>query len=303
MNDPLGPFHFPNHEPEEGMKEKRQGYVYVLHFDKPLCHAQHYIGCTCDVRQRLITHAQGRGARIVAAAMEQGITWRLAALGVTHVAGMRRIERQLKEWHGCKEQCSLCTAEPRAIPGTKGYPIEEIPWPVDSERLKLLGTKEPLVTFRLTNADDSLRVVNDITRLMKTEKDALGFIPSGGDQGLTLSVTAGRVAVCYVDGVLAGYAAFTENDEYVTIHQCVVSDSQRRCGIGKRMVELSRETRPAKSVRCKVRDDLAANEFWKGIGFASLWQDGSSFETHPTSGQRLNRYECVSRNGTFTDHN
>lgn len=291
MFDRLGTFHEPQ---GEAMKEKRQGYVYVLHFEEPICEGgtcQHYIGCTCDLRQRLITHAQGRGARLTQVAKERGIKWQLAALGITHVTGMRRIERQLKDWHGVRGQCSICTAEPYAIPGTKGYPLEEVPFPVRSELLAALGTKEPRITFRLTNADDSLRVVNDIVRLMRTEKEALGFIPAGGDKGLTLSVAAGRVAVCYVDGVLAGYVAFTENEKYASIHQTVVADSQRRCGIGRKLVELCRESRPEKYWVCHVRDDLIANEFWQGID----WQS-EGFTTHETSGQRLNAYSKPASN-------
>jgi GNAT superfamily N-acetyltransferase/predicted GIY-YIG superfamily endonuclease len=266
------------------MKERRQGYVYVLHFDRPLAHARHYVGCTCDLRQRLITHAQGHGARIVEAAQAAGITWRLGALGVTHVAGMRRLERQLKDWHGCGAQCELCQKEPRAIPGTRSYPLTSIPFPVDSVRLLPLGRGRSEVSYRFTDAGDPLALVNDLQRLMQANKWALGFIPAGGAQGLTLAVIRGQVVICLLDSVLCGYATFTESDT-VKIHQVVVTDSQRGCGIGRRLVEMIRQARPDKRCECRVRDDLHANGFWQSIGFAL-----SSHETHATSCERLNRY-------------
>jgi predicted GIY-YIG superfamily endonuclease len=281
-------WHFPNGG--DVMKEKRQGYVYVLHFDSPICEThtcQHYIGCTCDLRQRLITHAQGRGARLTEVAKERGITWQLAALGTTHVTGMRRIERQLKDWHGVKGQCSLCTESPRTIPGTVGYPLESIPFPLDSARLARLGATAPRIVYGFTGAASTIRTVNDLTRLMQMNKWALGFIPCGGDEGLTISVAMGRVAVCYIDDVLAGYCAFTEplDKSCVRIQQCCVDDSQRGCGIGRTLVNMVCDARPGVPVHCKVRDELVANAFWQAIGFSP---DG--FETHPTSGQRLNKY-------------
>jgi predicted GIY-YIG superfamily endonuclease/GNAT superfamily N-acetyltransferase len=266
---------------------ERAGYIYVLHFDRPLSHAQHYIGCTADPRARLIQHAQGRGANIVRAAGAEGIGFRLSGLGITNVRCMRRIERQVKDWHGTRQFCSCCTPDPRGIPGTRSYPIEAIPFPRDSGTLAMLQPKVQEVAVRLTVAGDGLRLSEQVRELSRYDKDALGFIPAGGSQGVTVLIEAGRMAVCHIDGQLAGFCAFTENAEAVTIHQCCVADEHRGCGVGRELVTTIRQSRSGKPTSCKVREDLPANEFWTRIGFAQV-----GTMTHATSGMRLHIYSA-----------
>lgn len=38
------------------------GVIYVLHFDRPLHHARHYVGYARNLRARLQAHAGGRGS-------------------------------------------------------------------------------------------------------------------------------------------------------------------------------------------------------------------------------------------------
>lgn len=277
------------------------GFIYVLHFDKPLHHAQHYCGCTVDIRQRLMTHATGRGARIVQAAMEAGITWRLAALATTHVTGMRKIERQIKNWHGLAELCPICNPErERKIPGATAYPPTLLPFETDDASLRLLaaqvGTYEPF--FRFSGESDTLGLAEEVKRLSKHEKDALGFIPAGGDGGITVAMVNGRLALCHVNGRLAGYCLFTHNEatKLVRIHQVIVRDEHRRCGIGRDLVTMVLDSHRRSGFRiaqAKVRDDLLANEFWKGIGFEVVGVD-----THETSGSALNVYRFKLSEGT-----
>ena len=55
------------------------GTVYLLHFDQPYKHANHYIGWTKrTVRCRLAEHEAGRGARLLAVVRAAGIGWQLA---------------------------------------------------------------------------------------------------------------------------------------------------------------------------------------------------------------------------------
>jgi predicted GIY-YIG superfamily endonuclease len=45
------------------MANKTAGYVYLLHFDKPICSsrpAQHYVGWTKDLDERLWKHKKGK---------------------------------------------------------------------------------------------------------------------------------------------------------------------------------------------------------------------------------------------------
>ena len=81
--------------------------VYLIHFDKPYYHAQHYIGSTDNLGQRLHLHHIGRGARLMQVIHNAGITWRLARTW----PGGRQLERQLKRRHKARELCPICRAE------------------------------------------------------------------------------------------------------------------------------------------------------------------------------------------------
>lgn len=261
----------------------RTGYVYVLHFERPLSHAQHYIGCTTDPRGRLVTHAHGQGATIVRAALDAGIRFKLGALGTCNMRCMRRIERQIKNWHGAAEFCLCCDPDPRQIPGCRGYPLPALNFPLWSDGLASLE-KKPQIEFRMSSEKEPLALSKEIGGLMKEEKHALGFIPTAGDVGITDALIRGRVALCFFDSKLAGYAAFTQSD-VVRIHQCVVRDRYRGCGIGRTLIGMVAAARPGMTLQCKVRDDLHANGFWQQIGFRPA---GSI--THETSGNQLNLY-------------
>ena len=116
--------------------EAQTAYVYLIHFDRPFHHARHYIGTTRDLRTRLISHAQGRGANIIKAAMAAGITWRLAAIGACDASEMFALERRLKNWKGCEGQCLYCmNGDEGAIPGTTPICLSLARFPHDSTTL------------------------------------------------------------------------------------------------------------------------------------------------------------------------
>jgi predicted GIY-YIG superfamily endonuclease len=78
--------------------------IYLLHLDKPLRHARHYVGLADDLDARLERHASGNGARMLAVCRERGITWRL----VRTWQGNRRLERQLKNRKDAPALCPVC---------------------------------------------------------------------------------------------------------------------------------------------------------------------------------------------------
>ena len=57
--------------------------VYLIHLDRPLAHARHYLGSTDDLERRLHEHQQANGSRMLAAVARAGISWQLLA----HLAG------------------------------------------------------------------------------------------------------------------------------------------------------------------------------------------------------------------------
>jgi hypothetical protein len=61
------------------LRHNVQGTVYVLHFDPPYKHAQHYVGWTeGDVIERIAVHLQGRGSPLIRAAVAAGVYVQLA---------------------------------------------------------------------------------------------------------------------------------------------------------------------------------------------------------------------------------
>lgn len=88
-----------------------QGTVYLIHFDRPIGNpenprgqAQHYIGWTDSLQERLRSHSRGRGAAILAFLSQVGIGWNLARVW----EGSRQLERRLKNRKKARQLCPIC---------------------------------------------------------------------------------------------------------------------------------------------------------------------------------------------------
>lgn len=91
------------------MAKSKKGLIYLLHLSRPLEHARHYLGfAESDVKARLERHRSGRGAKMLAAATQNGISYRVARIwrGVT-----RDQERALKVSVGGMKHllCPVCS--------------------------------------------------------------------------------------------------------------------------------------------------------------------------------------------------
>lgn len=84
-----------------------QGTVYLLHFSRPLHHAQHYLGWTRDLFERGSAHQAGRGSPLVRAAIAAGIQVEV----VRTWDGDRHLERQLKNRKNARRLCLVCRGE------------------------------------------------------------------------------------------------------------------------------------------------------------------------------------------------
>jgi hypothetical protein len=84
--------------------------VYLVHLDRklgsdhPLGGAGHYLGTTTNLANRLATHAAGKGARMLAAAVERGIGFDV----VRTWPGGRDVERRLKRQRNAPRMCPRC---------------------------------------------------------------------------------------------------------------------------------------------------------------------------------------------------
>lgn len=90
--------------------ENVPGLVYLIHFDRPLHHARHYLGWTSDLVQRRKTHEKGLGAKLMKAVAENEIGFEI----VRTWHGDRHLERKLKKRKDARSLCPLCLAERRA---------------------------------------------------------------------------------------------------------------------------------------------------------------------------------------------
>lgn len=82
--------------------------VYLLHFERPLHgKAQHYLGTTGNLADRLRRHKSGRGARLTRAARDAGIGMVLADVW----PGDKHDERCAKLQHHHSRLCPICQGD------------------------------------------------------------------------------------------------------------------------------------------------------------------------------------------------
>jgi len=264
-------------------------WIYVLHFERPLSHAHHYVGCTAALRDRLTAHARGQGSRLMSVLRDLQIEWRLASLYQTSHAGMRRIERQIKSCGHGPRFCRICKPTTPKLPGCKAYDVELIQFATDSVSLRGLDKRKDF-SVRFTSHPERLGFTDWIRDVQHKDKDALGFIPTGGDidTGIDRLIGLGQVIVATEDETDAGFLCYTLNlsRTRVRIHQCVVMDKYRLQGHGRRMLDMLCMTYDDCDIDCHVRADLAANHFWEAMGFYC-----KEAKIHTTSGSIINHYE------------
>ena len=88
------------------MDEHTQGVVYLLHFERPLHHAQHYLGWTNDLDARIEQHRLGIREKCVITAVfaEHGIPFVVARTW----PGPLALEKALKRRKNSRLLCPIC---------------------------------------------------------------------------------------------------------------------------------------------------------------------------------------------------
>lgn len=83
--------------------------LYLVHFERPLAHAQHYLGWTqCDLDERITRHRGGDGARLLAVANERGIGWEVVRVWP---GAKRSVEQKYKRAKHNRRLCPVCRQE------------------------------------------------------------------------------------------------------------------------------------------------------------------------------------------------
>lgn len=89
-------------------RSKKSGLIYLLHFEKKLHHAGHYLGfCEDDLEARLDRHRKGQGARLLEVVVAAGIDFSVARTW----KGDRHFERKLKNQKNARRLCPICQKE------------------------------------------------------------------------------------------------------------------------------------------------------------------------------------------------
>jgi predicted GIY-YIG superfamily endonuclease len=81
----------------------------------PRSKAGHYAGSTVDLSRRLIQHAEGTGARIMAAVSERQIPWMVARTWPGDRTSIRTTERAVKRAHQLSRFCPRCSPAPQEV--------------------------------------------------------------------------------------------------------------------------------------------------------------------------------------------
>lgn len=117
--------------------------LYLLHFEKPLHHAQHYVGATSNLRRRLILHAHDKGAKIIKKINSLNIKWELARVWKTeHFDGIFWEESLMKKMKNGSLYCPICYKHnPRLFNKMDEYPLSFLNFPIYSEELKKCSMK------------------------------------------------------------------------------------------------------------------------------------------------------------------
>lgn len=92
--------------------------VYLIHFDRPFHHAQHYVGATQDLDTRLDLHRRGDGARLLDAVNQAGIGWHVARTwtdGMNTYKERRAFELRIKRQKKARLFCPSCALRPRHL--------------------------------------------------------------------------------------------------------------------------------------------------------------------------------------------
>jgi hypothetical protein len=83
--------------------------VYLIHFEMKLHHAQHYIGFVAtDLAQCIELHRGNRGAKLLTAVNNNGISWQVVRVWLN---GDRYLERKLKNYKKSRCFCPVCSGK------------------------------------------------------------------------------------------------------------------------------------------------------------------------------------------------
>ncbi len=94
--------------------------VYLLHFDKPYCHARHYLGYVKaeeGLDARVKRHKRGGGSKLIKAIVQAGIGFTVVRVWPD---GSQELERRLKNQKHTPRLCPICKGNNPPVLGSTG---------------------------------------------------------------------------------------------------------------------------------------------------------------------------------------
>jgi len=91
--------------------------VYLLHLHRPLRHARHYVGWTCDLRRRMTVHERGLAdsCAFLKACLRDGIGWDLVRVWTCDTREEAwALEKRIKQSASSSWNCPVCRDRQRA---------------------------------------------------------------------------------------------------------------------------------------------------------------------------------------------
>ena len=83
-------------------------FLYLLHFDEPIAHAQHYLGSTERLQTRLKEHATGHGSTLTTEFHKRAIGFTVARVWIVQ---HRTAEQIAKHQKNAPSMCWICNPE------------------------------------------------------------------------------------------------------------------------------------------------------------------------------------------------
>ena len=82
------------------------GCVYLIHFNHPYRHAQHYLGWASNFDARMIRHRKGRGSNLIKVIQDAGLEWEVVRVWEP---ASPKVEAELKRYKNNRRLCPLCS--------------------------------------------------------------------------------------------------------------------------------------------------------------------------------------------------
>jgi hypothetical protein len=100
-------------------------FIYILHFERPLCHAQHYTGATTNLIRRTARHQKGHGAAITAAVVAEGIAMHIGGIYMVTDGNLFDAEKRAKARKNGRTMCQICNPKGTVrLPGMRAIDRE-----------------------------------------------------------------------------------------------------------------------------------------------------------------------------------